>query len=138
MIAGLLALAAPAEAAVPPPAAEAVAPPPVSAAVAPPPAAEAAVPAAPAAEAAVPAPAAEAAEPAPAAEPAEPAEPPEPVEPAAPAGPPPVIGDVIVFNDEIVEPVSAPVSTCGALLPVLTKGGGSVCQDASRVSDDDA
>ncbi|MET8006002.1 hypothetical protein [Nonomuraea glycinis] len=57
---------------------------------------------------------------------------------AAPAARPSVVGDVIIFNDEIVEPVSAPVSTCGALLPVLTKGGSSVCQDASRVSDDDA
>ncbi|GGP09011.1 hypothetical protein LDL08_13995 [Nonomuraea glycinis] len=89
----------------------------------------------PAAEAAQPAPAAEAAAPVPAAEAAEPAE---PAEPAAPAARPSVVGDVIIFNDEIVEPVSAPVSTCGALLPVLTKGGSSVCQDASRVSDDDA
>lgn len=127
MIAGLLTLAAPAaEAAVPPPPATAVLPPRATAAV-PPPATEAAQ--------AQPAPAAEAAEPAPA---AEPAEPPEPAGPAAPAAPPSVIGNVIIFNDEIVEPVSAPVSTCGALLPVLTEGGSSVCQDASRVSDDDA
>ncbi|KAB8193167.1 hypothetical protein FH608_022955 [Nonomuraea phyllanthi] len=48
-----------------------------------------------------------------------------------------LIGDVIIFNDEIVEPVSLPVSTCGALLPVLAKSP-STCEGASRVSDDDA
>jgi hypothetical protein len=48
-----------------------------------------------------------------------------------------LIGDVIIFNDEIVEPVSAPVSTCGAALKLLSTGT-STCADASRVSDDDA
>ncbi|GAA3562116.1 hypothetical protein GCM10022419_048490 [Nonomuraea rosea] len=52
-------------------------------------------------------------------------------------GPSSLIGDVIIFNDEIVEPVSLPVSTCGALLPLLSKAP-STCKDASRVSDDDA
>jgi len=50
---------------------------------------------------------------------------------------PPLIGDVTIFNDEIVEPVSAPVSTCGSALPILSSGS-SACTDASRVSDDDA
>ncbi|WP_283135345.1 hypothetical protein [Rhizohabitans arisaemae] len=54
-----------------------------------------------------------------------------------PAKNPPLIGDVIVFNDEIVEPVSAPVSTCGGALPVLSSSDTN-CKDASRVSDDDA
>lgn len=48
-----------------------------------------------------------------------------------------LIGDVIIFNDEIVEPVSLPVSTCGGLLSVLSKSPAS-CDGASRVSDDDA
>ncbi|MFI9595265.1 hypothetical protein [Nonomuraea sp. NPDC052265] len=56
---------------------------------------------------------------------------------APPQGPRPLIGDVIVFNDEIVEPVSLPVSTCGGLLPVLS-GAPTGCKDTSRVSDDDA
>ncbi|MEU4574299.1 hypothetical protein ACBI99_31375 [Nonomuraea sp. ATR24] len=59
------------------------------------------------------------------------------VSPAAAKPAPPLIGDIIIFNDEIVEPVSAPVSTCGALFPVLSSGS-STCTDASRVSDDDA
>ncbi|WP_336208832.1 hypothetical protein [Nonomuraea sp. LPB2021202275-12-8] len=50
---------------------------------------------------------------------------------------PPLVGDLIIFNDEIVEPVSAPVSTCGSTLPVFSSGS-SACADASRVSDDDA
>ncbi|MGP3933832.1 hypothetical protein [Nonomuraea sp. KM88] len=70
------------------------------------------------------------------AQPATAAEPAEPAEPAAASGRP-LIGDVIVFNDEIVEPVSAPVSTCGGLMPVLSTSPGS-CDGASRVSDDDA
>jgi hypothetical protein len=44
---------------------------------------------------------------------------------------------VVIFNDEIVEPVSAPLSTCGALIPLLSTES-STCADASRVSDDDA
>ncbi|NUP77535.1 MAG: hypothetical protein HOV96_08300, partial [Nonomuraea sp.] len=52
-------------------------------------------------------------------------------------GPRPQIGDVIIFNDEIIEPVSLPVSTCGGLLPLLSSAP-SACKDASRVSDDDA
>ncbi|MEV0385184.1 hypothetical protein [Nonomuraea sp. NPDC050643] len=52
-------------------------------------------------------------------------------------GPAPLIGDVIIFNDEIVEPVSLPVTTCGGLLPVLAKSR-ATCEGASRVSDDDA
>ena len=52
-------------------------------------------------------------------------------------GPASLIGDVIIFNDEIVEPVSLPVSTCGGLLPLLSKAP-STCKDTSRVSDDDA
>ncbi|TMR88763.1 hypothetical protein [Nonomuraea basaltis] len=52
-------------------------------------------------------------------------------------GPAPLIGDVTVFNDEIVEPVSLPVSTCGGLLAMFSKAP-SDCRDASRVSDDDA
>ncbi|MFI6735564.1 hypothetical protein ACIBI9_21790 [Nonomuraea sp. NPDC050451] len=54
-----------------------------------------------------------------------------------PSGPPPLIGNVTIFNDEIIEPVSLPVSTCGSLLPLLGKGP-TTCQGASRVSDDDA
>ncbi|MGW0805867.1 hypothetical protein [Nonomuraea sp. NPDC002799] len=53
-------------------------------------------------------------------------------------GPRPLIGDVIVFNDEIVEPVSLPVTTCGGLLHVLSKKTPIDCEGASRVSDDDA
>ncbi|SEG91179.1 hypothetical protein SAMN05444920_107208 [Nonomuraea solani] len=53
-------------------------------------------------------------------------------------GPAPLIGDVIIFNDEIVEPVSLPLSTCGSLLPVLSKSSPATCEGASRVSDDDA
>ncbi|MGN9842744.1 hypothetical protein ACTMTI_31930 [Nonomuraea sp. H19] len=53
------------------------------------------------------------------------------------AGPAPLIGNVTVFNDEIVEPVSLPLSTCGGLLQVLSKAP-SDCEGASRVSDDDA
>ncbi|MEQ4719231.1 hypothetical protein ABN273_22850 [Nonomuraea sp. B19D2] len=56
---------------------------------------------------------------------------------ATQGGGPSLIGDVIIFNDEIVEPVSLPVSTCGALLPVLSTSPGT-CEGASRVSDDDA
>lgn len=52
-------------------------------------------------------------------------------------GPAPLIGDVIIFNDEIVEPVSLPVSTCGAVAPVLSKAPAG-CKGTSRVSDDDA
>ncbi|MGR6916900.1 hypothetical protein ACU635_21900 [[Actinomadura] parvosata] len=48
-----------------------------------------------------------------------------------------LIGDVIIFNDEIVEPVSLPVSTCGGLVPLLSKSP-TTCEGASRVSDDDA
>ncbi|MEO3870122.1 hypothetical protein ABGB18_14995 [Nonomuraea sp. B12E4] len=70
-------------------------------------------------------------------EPPEAPEPAEPAEPAAPPGPAPLIGNVTIFNDEIVEPVSLPVSTCGGLLPVLSKSP-STCKDTSRVSDDDA
>lgn len=55
----------------------------------------------------------------------------------AKTGPAPLIGDVIIFNDEIVEPVSLPLSTCGGLLPVLSQAPSS-CDGASRVSDDDA
>ncbi|MFB9530246.1 hypothetical protein [Nonomuraea roseola] len=55
----------------------------------------------------------------------------------APTAARPLIGDVIVFNDEIVEPVSAPVSTCGGPLPLFSSATIS-CQGASRVSDDDA
>ncbi|MFC5835208.1 hypothetical protein [Nonomuraea insulae] len=50
---------------------------------------------------------------------------------------PSLIGDVIIFNDEIVEPVSLPVTTCGGLLSLLSKSPAS-CDGASRVSDDDA
>ncbi|TMR05381.1 hypothetical protein ETD86_53270 [Nonomuraea turkmeniaca] len=52
-------------------------------------------------------------------------------------GPAPLIGDVTVFNDEIVEPVSLPVSTCGGVLSLLSRAP-SDCHGASRVSDDDA
>ncbi|MCK2216831.1 hypothetical protein MF672_023990 [Actinomadura sp. ATCC 31491] len=52
------------------------------------------------------------------------------------SGPPPLIGDVTVFNDEIVEPVSAPVSTCGGVS--LLAQAPAVCKDTSRVSDDDS
>ncbi|NRQ36575.1 hypothetical protein HII36_32785 [Nonomuraea sp. NN258] len=55
----------------------------------------------------------------------------------AQAGPRPLVGDVIIFNDEIVEPVSAPVSTCGDALPLFSNSK-ITCKDASRVSDDDA
>ncbi|GAA1667515.1 hypothetical protein GCM10009733_076320 [Nonomuraea maheshkhaliensis] len=55
----------------------------------------------------------------------------------AKSGPAPLIGDVIIFNDEIVEPVSLPLSTCGGLLPVFSAAPSS-CEGASRVSDDDA
>ncbi|MFI7129981.1 hypothetical protein ACIBQ1_30085 [Nonomuraea sp. NPDC050153] len=55
---------------------------------------------------------------------------------AAPTGPPPLIGNVTIFNDEIIEPVSLPVSTCGSLLPLLGKSP-TTCTGASRVSDDD-
>ncbi|NJP95326.1 hypothetical protein HCN51_38820 [Nonomuraea sp. FMUSA5-5] len=48
-----------------------------------------------------------------------------------------LIGDVIIFNDEIIEPVSLPVSTCGGLVPLLSKSP-TTCEGASRVSDDDA
>ncbi|MFC4117554.1 hypothetical protein [Nonomuraea zeae] len=48
-----------------------------------------------------------------------------------------LIGNVIIFNDEIVEPVSLPVSTCGGVLSLLSKAP-STCKDTSRVSDDDA
>jgi hypothetical protein len=48
-----------------------------------------------------------------------------------------LIGDVIIFNDEIVEPVSAPISSCGGPL-VLFSGSPTDCTGASRVSDDDA
>ncbi|WP_113703643.1 hypothetical protein [Nonomuraea lactucae] len=50
---------------------------------------------------------------------------------------PALMGDVVVFNDEIVEPVSAPISTCGGALPMFSTAS-STCADASRVSDDDA
>ncbi|MEW9555915.1 hypothetical protein [Nonomuraea sp. NPDC050783] len=50
--------------------------------------------------------------------------------------PPPLIGDVTVFNDEIVEPVSVPVSTCGGAS--LLARAPATCKDTSRVSDDDA
>jgi hypothetical protein len=53
------------------------------------------------------------------------------------AGPAPLIGDITVFNDEIVEPVSLPVSTCGGVLQVFSQAP-SDCRDTSRVSDDDA
>ncbi|MGW0202450.1 hypothetical protein [Nonomuraea sp. NPDC003201] len=58
-------------------------------------------------------------------------------EAAGPSGPPPLIGNVTIFNDEIIEPVSLPVSTCGSLLPLLGKSP-TTCKGASRVSDDDA
>ncbi|MFB9963818.1 hypothetical protein [Sinosporangium siamense] len=67
---------------------------------------------------------------APAAEPAEPAEP-------APAPNTALIQNVTVFNDEIVEPVSLPVTNCQSLIPVLSKSSTN-CKGASRVSDDDA
>ncbi|MEV4563344.1 hypothetical protein AB0K12_06180 [Nonomuraea sp. NPDC049419] len=79
---------------------------------------------------------AEPAQPAEAAQPAEPAEPPEAAE-APPKTGGSLIGNVIIFNDEIVEPVSLPVTTCGGLVPLLSKAPGS-CPGASRVSDDDA
>ncbi|MFC7583932.1 hypothetical protein ACFQYP_09330 [Nonomuraea antimicrobica] len=44
---------------------------------------------------------------------------------------------MIIFNDEIVEPVSLPLSTCGGLVPLLSKAP-ATCQGTSRVSDDDA
>ncbi|MFI6501657.1 hypothetical protein [Nonomuraea typhae] len=44
---------------------------------------------------------------------------------------------MIVFNDEIVEPVSVPVSTCGGPM-VLFSASATDCAGASRVSDDDA
>ncbi|MFI6902777.1 hypothetical protein ACIBKY_16070 [Nonomuraea sp. NPDC050394] len=47
------------------------------------------------------------------------------------------MGDVIIFNDEIVEPVSLPVSTCGGP-GVLFSTSVTDCGGASRVSDDDA
>ncbi|GAA3699070.1 hypothetical protein GCM10022224_076280 [Nonomuraea antimicrobica] len=53
------------------------------------------------------------------------------------SGPAPLIGNVIIFNDEIVEPVSLPLSTCGGLVPLLSKAP-ATCQGTSRVSDDDA
>lgn len=58
---------------------------------------------------------------------------------AAPAepSPRPLIGDVIIFNDEIIEPVSLPLSTCGGLVPLFSKSP-ATCDGASRVSDDDA
>ena len=56
---------------------------------------------------------------------------------AAKPGPAPLIGDVIIFNDEIVEPVSLPLSTCGGLVPLLSKSP-TTCEGTSRVSDDDA
>jgi hypothetical protein len=57
----------------------------------------------------------------------------------ASTGPAPLIGPVTVFNDEIVEPVSLPVSTCGSVLQVLGESpGDGDCRDTSRVSDDDA
>ncbi|MFB4271790.1 hypothetical protein [Nonomuraea sp. GTA35] len=52
-------------------------------------------------------------------------------------GPAPLIGDVIIFNDEIVEPVSLPLSTCGGVVPLLSKSP-ATCEGTSRVSDDDA
>ncbi|MEU6714721.1 hypothetical protein ABZ897_24925 [Nonomuraea sp. NPDC046802] len=56
----------------------------------------------------------------------------------APQKPPTsLVGDVIIFNDEIIEPVSLPVSTCGGVLQVLSKNP-SRCEGTSRVSDDDA
>ncbi|WP_157549944.1 hypothetical protein [Nonomuraea candida] len=55
----------------------------------------------------------------------------------AKSGPRPLIGDVIIFNDEIVEPVSLPLSTCGGLVPLFSKAPAR-CEGASRVSDDDA
>ncbi|PZG13586.1 hypothetical protein C1I98_39770, partial [Spongiactinospora gelatinilytica] len=86
------------------------------------------------------APAAEApkaADPAAGAEAAEPAEAPEAAQ-AVPAAPrPSLIGDVVIFNDEIVEPVSLPVTTCGGIVAVLSRQKQS-CDGASRVSDDDA
>ncbi|MBF8193744.1 hypothetical protein ITP53_50320 [Nonomuraea sp. K274] len=51
--------------------------------------------------------------------------------------PAPLIGDVIIFNDEIVEPVSLPITTCGGVFSVLARTP-SRCDGASRVSDDDA
>ncbi|RSN10537.1 hypothetical protein DMB42_16740 [Nonomuraea sp. WAC 01424] len=74
---------------------------------------------------------------APASEAAEAAEVPEASDAGPARGPRPLIGDVIVFNDEIVEPVSLPVSTCGGLLPVLSRAPAG-CEGTSRVSDDDA
>jgi hypothetical protein len=59
-----------------------------------------------------------------------------PMSPAYADGPA-LTGDVVIFNDEIVEPVSAPVSTCGGALPLFSSSH-SRCSDASRVSDDDA
>ncbi|WP_188187948.1 hypothetical protein [Nonomuraea sp. SYSU D8015] len=53
------------------------------------------------------------------------------------SGPAPLIGDVTVFNDEIVEPVSLPVTTCGGVLQVFSEAPAG-CPGASRVSDDDA
>ncbi|MEV4472514.1 hypothetical protein [Nonomuraea sp. NPDC049504] len=111
--------------------AKAVQPPPAQ------PAANAAGPAQPAKpQPAEPAQPTEAAQPAEAPQPAEPAEPPEAAE-APPKTGGSLIGNVIIFNDEIVEPVSLPVTTCGGLVPLLSKAPGS-CPGASRVSDDDA
>lgn len=65
-------------------------------------------------------------------EPAEPPEPPEPAEPAPPSGS--LIGQIVIFNDEIIEPVSVPISLCGTNL--MSPGAKLKC-GSTRVSDDD-
>ncbi|MCG5217398.1 hypothetical protein [Streptosporangium sp. KLBMP 9127] len=49
----------------------------------------------------------------------------------------PLIGNTVIFNDEIVEPVSVPVVTCGTATPVLGRAK-TVCKEGASVSDDDA
>ncbi|MDF5756447.1 hypothetical protein [Spongiactinospora sp. TRM90649] len=44
---------------------------------------------------------------------------------------------MVIFNDEIVEPTSLPVTNCGPLV-ALGDGNRAQCDGASRVSDDDA
>jgi len=69
-----------------------------------------------------------------AAEAAEPAEASEPAE-QQPATSPSLIGNITIFNDEIVEPVSVPVSLCGVSL--ASTDVQQRCGKTS-VSDDDA
>ncbi|GAA5081012.1 hypothetical protein HNP84_001943 [Thermocatellispora tengchongensis] len=48
-----------------------------------------------------------------------------------------LLGDIVIFNDEIVEPVSVPVSSCGKALVLFGKAT-TTCKGATSVSDDDA